>query len=90
MKGKRCVDGRPQQKYIYKEESSSPTVSIYALFASCVMDALDKRQMITVDIPGTFLQGIWPQDEHPRYLKFQGIMVDMLCEINPSYQKQII
>jgi hypothetical protein len=42
LKRKRCgkikargyADGRPQREYISKDESSSPTVSIYALITS--------------------------------------------------------
>ena len=90
MKGRGCADRRPQREYISKEESLSPTVSIYALFGSCVTDALDERSVITIDIPGVFLQGLWPQDQHPGYLKFEGVMVDMLCQIEPSYQEYII
>ena len=90
MKGRGCADGLPQRDYITKEESSSPTVSLYALMGSCVMDALDDRKVITVDIPGAFLQGDWPQDEHPGYIMFEGIMVEMICEIDPSYHKNII
>ena len=42
---------------------------------SCVMDALDGREVMTVDIPGAFLQGNWPQDKHPGYIIiFEGIM----------------
>ena len=67
MKARGCANGRPQQEYITKEESSSPTVSLYALMGSCLMDAMDKMKVITVDIPGAFLQGDWPQDEHPVY-----------------------
>ena len=62
MKGRECVVGRPQQDYITKEESSSPTVSLYALMDSCVMDAMDDRKVITVNISGAFLQGEWPQE----------------------------
>ena len=60
MKARGYADGRPQQEYITKEESSSPTVSLYALMSSCVMDAMDGRKVITVNIPGAFLQGDWP------------------------------
>ena len=42
---------------------------------SCVMDALDDRKVITVDISGAFLQGDWPQDEHPGYTMFEGVLV---------------
>ena len=90
MKGRGYANGRPQREYITKEESSSPTVSLYALMGSCVMDAIDNRKVITVDIPGAFLQGEWPQDEHPGYIMFEGIMVDMICEIDPSYHDMII
>ena len=90
MKGRGCADGRPQRDYITKEESSSPTVSLYALMGSCVMDALDDRKVITVDIPGAFLRRDWPQDEHPGYIMFEGIMVEMICEIDPSYHKNVI
>ena len=57
MKGRGCTDDRPYRYYITKEESSSSTVSLYALMGSYVMDALDDRKVITVDIPGAFVQG---------------------------------
>ena len=30
---------------------------LYALMGSCVMDAIEGRKVITVNIPGVFLQG---------------------------------
>ena len=44
MKGRGCADGRPQQKYITKEESSSPTVSLYTLMGPYMMDVLDNKK----------------------------------------------
>lgn len=41
IKGRGCVDVCPQQEYITKDESRSPTVSLYVLMASFVMDAID-------------------------------------------------
>ena len=90
MKARGCANGRPQGEYFTKEESSSPTVSIYALMGLCFMDTIDKRKVITIDIPGAFLQGNWSQDEHPGYIMFEGIIVDMIWEINPSYHDKII
>ena len=57
IKGRGCADGRPQQECITKEELSLPTVSLYALMGSCLMDVMDGRKVITVNIPGAFLQG---------------------------------
>jgi hypothetical protein len=56
VKARGCANGRPQCEYISKDDSNSPTVSIYALMASCLMDAIDERKVVTCDIPGAFLQ----------------------------------
>ena len=48
---------------------------------SCLMDTMDGKKVTTVDIPGAFLQGDWPQDEHPGYIMFEGIMVDMIYKL---------
>ena len=41
VKAKGCVDGRPQQEFISKDESNSPTVSTYMLCISYAMDAME-------------------------------------------------
>ena len=90
VKARGCADGRQQREYISKEESTSPTVSLYALMTSCLIDAIDERKVVTCDNLGAFLQGLWPQNEHPGYIKFEVIMVNMLCEINPSYRNKVM
>ena len=89
VKARGCTDGRPQREFISKEESISPIVSTYALFISCAMDAMEERQVVMCDIPGAFLQADWPED-NDCYLKFEGLMVDMICDIDPSYEKFIL
>ena len=54
------------------------------------MNAMDKRKVIIIDIPGTFLQRDWPQDKHPGYIMFEKIMVDTIYEFNPSFCDMII
>jgi hypothetical protein len=39
MKGHGCADGRKQQEYLTKEETSSPTVAIESVMLSCTIDA---------------------------------------------------
>jgi hypothetical protein len=81
IKGRGCADGRKQRVYIAKEEASSPTVSIEALMISCVIDAKEKRDVATADIPGAFLQA--DMDELV-YMKLDGVMVDILMELDPK------
>lgn len=89
IKARGCADGRPQREYISKEEASSPSVSIYALFVLCAINAIEKRQVVTWNIPGAFLQSDWQKDKST-YLKFNGIMVDMLLEIDPTLRDHMI
>ena len=89
MKGRGCADGHPRQEYLTKEESSLPTVSLYTLMGSCVIYTMDERKVITVNIPGAFLQGDWQQDEHPGCIMFKGIMVDMISEGNSVYHDKL-
>ena len=48
-----------------------------------MMDAPDNRQLITMEIPGAFLQGDCPQNKHSGYIIFEGIMMEMICNIDP-------
>ena len=41
------------------------------------------------DIPSAFLQADWSKD-NDCYLKFKGLMVDMICDIDTSYKKFVL
>ena len=56
VKDRGVVDGRKQKSYVTKEESSSPTVSLNALMATCIMGAMEGRKITTVNIPEAFSQ----------------------------------
>ena len=84
VKGRGCADGRPQRDFVSKEDASSPTASQYALILSCVIDAIEGRDMATVYIPGVFLQTPLPEDEDDIYIRFDGPMVELLYKIGPK------
>ena len=54
LKGRTCADGRPQRETITKEESTSPTASLESIMLTCIIDAIEKRDIGTVDIPNAF------------------------------------
>ena len=56
IKGRGCADGRSQREYIKIIDTSSPTVSLVAILLTCMIDAFERRDVATVDIPGAFLQ----------------------------------
>ena len=91
IKGWGCADGRKQRLYASKDDVSSPTVATEALLLTCLVDAMEHRDVATVDIPGAFMQsdmkGIHGETTH---MKLEGRMVDMLKKIDPSQYTQHI
>ena len=53
------------------------------------MDAIEGRKVVTCNIPGAFIQADWLEDTN-YFLKFEGLMVKMICEINQSYEKYVL
>jgi hypothetical protein len=88
VKARGCADGRKQRIYKTKAETSSPTVSLKALFLTSVIDAKEGRDIATVDIPGAFLHSDIDELIH---LQLNGAMADLLVRVNPDkYQKFIV
>ena len=88
IKGRGCADGRKQRKSTKKEDASSPTVSIEAVMISCVIDALEGRDVAVADIPGAFMQAGMDEVVH---VKLEAEMAEMLARLDPKlYRKHII
>ena len=83
IKGRGCADGRPQRLYKTKEETSSPTVSTEALFLTSLIDAMERRCVITMDIPGAFMQADIDETVH---VKLEGEVALLLCKLAPEYR----
>jgi len=81
IKATGCADGRKQRGYLLKEEVSSPTVSFDSLMMSSLIDSYEKRKVITVDIPGAYLQSKLHQDEKI-FIVLRGKMAELLCQTN--------
>jgi hypothetical protein len=79
IKARGCADGRPQRKYIAKEDATSPTVTTEAVFITALIDAYEGRDVAVVDIPGAFMQTDMDEDTH---IKITGKMVDWLIEVD--------
>lgn len=84
IKGRGCADGRAQREFISKDEASSPTISLYAIILSSLIDVIENQYVVTTNIPGAFLQTDMPEDEDPVYVKFTGSMVEILEQTYPD------
>jgi len=90
IKGRGCADGRKQRAYIPKAEASSPTATLMGIMLTCMIDAYEKRDVATVDIPGAFLQTKVPEDDRDIHVMLDGRMAELLAKISPEdYQKYV-
>ena len=83
IKGRTCANGKMQEKYLNKEETSSPTVAVESLFMSLCIDSHEKRDVAIFDVPGAYLNAYMPDDKF-LLIKFDSKFVDIMCEVNPE------
>ena len=55
IKGRTCVDGRPQRNLYDKAETSSPTASSDAIMLTLIVDAMERRDVTTADVASAYL-----------------------------------
>ena len=82
LKGRTCVDGRPQRSQYTKDQTTSPTISTDALMLSIMIDALEGRDVATADVAGAYLNA--EMDDFV-ILKMTGSDLGILCQVNPEY-----
>ena len=88
IKGRGCADGRKQRLWMQKDQTSSPTVSNQALFLSCLIDAKERRDTATADVPGAFLQT--PNNGEEVIIRLDRQMAVQLARINPKYAEHMV
>jgi hypothetical protein len=84
IKAQTCTNGSTQHKYIPREEASSPTASTEAILITGVLDAKQRRDVMTLDIPNAFMQTPVPKSGEKIIMKIRGRLVDILTEICPG------
>jgi hypothetical protein len=85
IKARGCADGRKQRVYKTKQETSAPTVATEALMLSCVIDAEERRSVVTADIPGAFMQADMDEVLH---MKLEGPLAMLLTRVDPKLYKK--
>jgi hypothetical protein len=74
LKARLVADGRMQDRST-SQDNSSPTVGTESLFLMAAIFAAESRNVVTVDIEGTFLHGIMTSEI---YMEIHGQCVDVL------------
>jgi uncharacterized protein YeaC (DUF1315 family) len=81
IKARGCADRRKQCLYKTKDKTSSPTVSTEAVFLTSVIEAQERRKVMTIDIPGAFMQ---VEINELLHVRLEGPMAKLLTRVDPN------
>ena len=86
LKARHCANGSIQRQYMEREEASSPTASNESVFITSAIDAKERREVATVDIPNAFIQTKidYKNGDELIVMKVRGVVVDLLVELDPT------
>jgi hypothetical protein len=79
-----CADGRKQRLWKTKVETSSPRVHTHSLFLTALIAGFEGRKVVTVDIPGAFMQIDIDELIH---VKLEDALVDVLLVVDSGYSE---
>jgi hypothetical protein len=86
VKGRMVYNGKPTRERLSREDASSPTAALESIMLTAVVDATERRDVMTCDIPNAFIQALMPvikDGEERVMMKITGVLVEMLVELNP-------
>jgi hypothetical protein len=86
-KRRTCADGWSQRSKYTKEETTTPMVSTDALMISLMIDPKERRDVAMADVEGAYLHA---DMEDFVLLKLVGKAVDIMCQVNPKYEKFVV
>jgi hypothetical protein len=78
IKGRACINGAPQIKYILKEEAASLTVSMESTFITAAIAANRKRKVRCYDVPSAFVNTDVDEDV---LMGLKGELADVMVQI---------
>jgi hypothetical protein len=90
IKARHCANGSTQREYMQREEVASPTVNTESTMLTAVIEAEEGRDVATCDIPNAFIQTEVDDVDgqgNRTILKIRGVLVGLLCQMDPIYAK---
>ena len=94
VKSRLVYNGKETRKWLSKEETASPTVSLESINLTFAIDAHEERDVMIADVPNAFVQTCMLSEllEDDRIImKVKGVLVDILYAMDPlEYEEYIV
>ena len=93
MKARHCANGSVQRNWISSEDTASPTVHTQSVLLTGAIDAEERRDVAVSDVPNAFIQTECQErddDGNRMIMKIRGVLVDVLCNVDPSHKEFVV
>ena len=87
IKGRMVAGGDKQRPYIQKEDATSPTAHLESVLLTATIDALEGRDVATVDVPNAFVQTKLERETDKVVMVLHGRLAKLMLEIAPDVYK---
>jgi hypothetical protein len=88
VKARTCANGSTQDPYMEHDDATSPTATTESILITTTIDAKQKRDVMTADIPNAFVQTDVDKENQVKgeciIMKIRGPLVGMLTKIAPE------
>lgn len=84
IKGCCVYNGKPTREWLDKEDAASPTVATESNMLTATIDAKERRNILTTDVPNAFIQTKLPEGkagEKRVIMKITGVLVNLIVDI---------
>ena len=94
VKSRLVYNGKETRKWLSREETASPTVSLESINLTFAIDAHEERDVMIADVPNAFVQTCMPsellEEDKRIIMKIKGVLVDILYALDPVEYEQYI
>ena len=87
VKARSCANGSVQREHVAKEEAAAPTVALESVFVTATIDAKERREVVTIDIPGAFLHA---DNEDYVIMKMNGSLAELMVKTDPKIYRKYV
>ena len=86
LKSRLVAGGHRQDRSLYRDKTSSPTVSTSCVFTIATIAHYERRAVATIDFPGAYLNSDMNTEI---YIELDKIMSNLLMQIDKEYTKYL-
>ena len=87
VKARSCANGSVQREHVAKEEAAAPTVALESVFVTATIDAKEKQEIVTIDIPGAFLHA---NNDDYVIMKMNGSPAELMVKTDPKFYRKYV